>query len=134
MKVENTFSDGEQKHSRKNFAARYIVISVSFVIVAILYAISIGRIQLEFAANASDDDETSYRQRTVAIQAVRGEIFDRNGVALVTNDYKYSLIFDYSAMSRSTAEQNAAILSVLRAIEAQGATDCITETSSPIRG
>ncbi len=134
MKVENTFSDGEQKHSRKNFAARYIVISVSFVIVAILYAISIGRIQLEFAANASDDDETSYRQRTVAIQAVRGEIFDRNGVALVTNDYKYSLIFDYSAMSRSTAEQNAAILSVLRTIEAQGATDCIPETSSPIRG
>ncbi len=134
MRVENTFSDEEQKHSRRNLTARYIVISVSFVIVAILYAISIGRIQLEFAANAADDDETAYRQRTVAIQAVRGEIFDRNGVPLVTNDYEYSLIFDYSAMSRSTAEQNVAILSVLRAIEAQGAADCIPETSSPIRG
>ena len=134
MKVENTFSDEEQKHARKNLTARYIVISVSFVIVAILYAISIGRIQLEFAANASEDKETAYRERTVAIQAVRGEIFDRNGVPLVTNDYKYSLIFDYSAMSRSTAEQNEAILSVFRVIDEQGARDCVPETSSPIRG
>ncbi len=134
MKVENNFSEEEQKQSRKNLTVRYIIISVSFVIAAILYTISIGRIQLEYAANSSEEKESTYRQRKVAIQAVRGEIFDRNGEALVTNDYKYSLIFDYSAMSRSAAEQNAAILEVLSLINAQGAGGTIPETSSPIRG
>ena len=40
--------------------------------------------------------------RTQTISASRGEIFDRNGVALVTNRTVYALCFDYFSWSNAT--------------------------------
>ena len=134
MKVESRYSDNENRPARHSFAARYIVLSVSFVIIVIFYAISIGKIQLEYAALAADRQESEYTERVVTVQAVRGEILDRNGTPLVSNEYSYSLIFDYSAMSNSFAEQNGAIIEALSVIKEHAPKDCIPESSSPLRG
>lgn len=72
--------------------------------------------------------------REEPIQAVRGEIFDRNGVALVTNTYKYNLVFDSEAMAPDRYEQNLAILDAVNALELTGNADKRAESSFPFDG
>ena len=72
--------------------------------------------------------------REEPIQAVRGEIFDRNGVALVTNTYKYNLVFDSEAMAPDRYDQNLAILDAVNALELTGNTDKRVESSFPFDG
>ncbi len=72
--------------------------------------------------------------REEPIQAVRGEIFDRNGVPLVTNTYKYDLVFDSEAMAPDRYDQNLAILDAVNALVLTGNTDKRAESSFPFDG
>jgi penicillin-binding protein 2 len=54
--------------------------------------------------------------RTVSIQAQRGEIYDRNGVALVKNEYSLTLVLDYQAMPADAESWHKTILAVNAAI------------------
>ncbi len=106
--------DTQQK---RGFVYRYIFIAVFFVLVCVFYAIAIGKINSEAPSILKkSDNEEKYTTRTVSVCAVRGEIFDRNGKALVSNEYSYSVTFDYSAMSYSRVEQNGAILEVIKTL------------------
>lgn len=112
-------SEQTNEYGRREFLYRYIIIAVSFIMICMVYAVSAFRIQGLYGGRGNDKGE-NYSTRTVTIQAVRGEIFDRNGISLVSNKYTYSLIYDYSAMARSYTEQNADILSVLSLLEETG--------------
>ncbi|MCI6636029.1 MAG: hypothetical protein MSH31_08220 [Clostridiales bacterium] len=50
---------------------------------------------------------TVYYTRTEPIQAFRGEIYDRNGTPLVTNQYTYNLQLDYGSFPKKEADKNA---------------------------
>lgn len=78
--------------------------------------------------------ETAAYVREEPILAVRGEIFDRNGVALITNTYKYDFVFDSEAMAPSRHEQNLAILDAINALEVTKNTDKRCESSFPFDG
>ncbi len=77
------------------------------------------RAQIDAAKNPTVTLDTY--EYTLPYYSQRGEIYDRNGVALVTNAYTDTLCFEYSAMSCLTfREQNTAILNIIDAVAATG--------------
>lgn len=120
----------ESEYGRSEYLYRYIIIAVSFSLICLVYIISSFRIYGLYGGKdeAADDN---YTTRTVTIQAMRGELYDRNGNILVSNEYNYSLIYDYSAMAKARAEQNDDILAVLSLLEG---TDCRAESQCPFKG
>lgn len=62
-------------------------------------------------------EEGTYK-RVEVLTASRGEIFDRNGVPLVTNDYSRSIVLDYGDMPWTSEELNELILRTVSTIVA----------------
>ncbi len=120
----------ENEYGRSGFHYRYVIIGVFFTIVCLIYVISAFRIQSLYGGRENDDTE-GYRTRTVTIQAVRGEMYDRNGNIIVSNDYNYSLIYDYSATALTVQEQNADILQLISLLAGSG---CRAEKQCPFKG
>lgn len=118
------------EYGRREFLYRYIIIAVSFALICAVYVISALRIQHLYGGRENAQEE-EYSTRTVTVSAVRGEIYDRNGKLLVSNEYDYYLIFDYSAMSPDKTEQNEGILSILSALRLG---ECETEKQCPFKG
>ncbi|MCQ2353921.1 MAG: hypothetical protein MJ102_02320 [Clostridia bacterium] len=134
FKKQNEIVSDTETGGRKAFIYRYIIISVIFVLVCILYIVNIGRIQINGTTAVNKESTENYTTRKAAIQAVRGEIFDRNGVPLVTNEYSYSLVFDYNAMANTHMGQNRAILAVLSVIDEMKLNDLAPESTCPLCG
>ena len=82
--------------SKKTHAWRYLAIVAIFCLVCIIYLGRLFYIQIAGKADAYTAQTTT---RTVTIRAVRGEIYDRNGNALVKNQYTYDLTLSYAAFS-----------------------------------
>lgn len=57
---------------------------------------------------------------TQTVSAVRGEIVDRNGVALVENRASYNVIIEYSFFPKDKQEQNRIILEIAKILDADG--------------
>ncbi len=87
-----------------------------FLAVCILYVIRLATLELS-GENIGGHKQDGTTERTVIVQAVRGQIYDRNGVPLVTNDYTYSLTMDHSVLPSDPAARNRAILSALHMLE-----------------
>ncbi|MBQ2513302.1 MAG: hypothetical protein II534_08165 [Clostridia bacterium] len=120
--------------SPRSPAYRYIIIAVAFLCVAAVYVFSMVRLYAT-RNDGPDVKEENYRTRNVTLQAVRGEIFDREGRPLVTNEYVYSLIFDYSQLATlSLQEQNDVIARVMDYIDAEGIRDLMHESYCPLSG
>ena len=82
--------------TRKRFVYRYLLIALVFCMVSVIYVGRLFYIQITGRGNKYSDGIT---ESIVKIQAVRGEIFDRNGEVLVGNDYSYSLAINFSSIS-----------------------------------
>ncbi len=118
--------------SRKSRAPlRIIGVSVIFVMICIVYIVRMINIRVN--AKPKDDSVGVY-VREEKIVAVRGEIYDRNGVKLVSNDYSYNFVFDYDAMSVDRKGRNIAILDAVNALEKTGNSDKRAASSFPFDG
>ncbi|MBQ3590990.1 MAG: hypothetical protein II979_03545 [Clostridia bacterium] len=100
---------------KRNNLLRYVAVGILFCVVCVVY---VGR--LIYLQVAGQDYYTMSQPivrvtRTVPIQAIRGEIYDTNGVPLVTNRYSYDLQLEYSSFPRSESEKNAMVLGLLEA-------------------
>lgn len=116
-----------------SFSVKLIFIAVLFTFTAIFYVTKLANIQLVNRSEYTSSVQRTY-SRTVTIQAQRGEIFDRNGKALVTNIYTYNLNFDYGSLSKDPKISNSVILSVIKALDETGNTDKRTESFFPLLG
>ena len=97
---------------------RYLGIVTLFCLICVIYLGRLFFIQISGRENEYKADITT---REVTVQAVRGEIYDRNGVKLVANRYSYDLSFAYSQFySLSLQERNAVCLSVQNALAKRG--------------
>ena len=94
-------------------------LGVAFLLVCLVYVVRLAALELtpENIGGHKQDGTTS---RTVIVQAVRGQIYDRNGVPLVVNEYTYHLTMDYSVLPSEQAERNRAILQALHMLEECG--------------
>ena len=100
---------------------RFIAVGVIFCAVCLIYVGRLIYLQVAGQDYYTMAQPTTYVTRRVPIQAIRGEIYDRNGVALVTNEYTYDLQLDYGSFPGSESEKNAMVLDLLEAAERHGA-------------
>ncbi|MEE0970013.1 MAG: penicillin-binding transpeptidase domain-containing protein [Clostridia bacterium] len=115
------------------FTVYLILIAVLFSLVTVFYILQLANYQLVNRSSYTSSVERTYK-RTVTIVAQRGEIFDRNGNALVTNVYTYNLNFDYGSLSRNAEKSNAVILSAGKALLDTGNGDKRVESNFPLLG
>lgn len=118
--------------ARKRYIYRYLIIALVFCMVCVIYVGRLFYIQITGRGSNYDDGTTEAR---VKIQAVRGEILDRNGERLVTNRYSYTLTVNYSAISTvGVSGANGAYLQLLEALDICGARDAHEAPYFPFQG
>ena len=125
MKKKNT--------SGRIFSLRLILIGVLFAAAAVFYITRLAGIQITMRSKYTSSVMKTY-SRTVTIQAQRGEIFDRNGIPLVTNSYTYDIVFDFGALSKNSETSNGVILTTLKALSETGNAEKRTESYFPLLG
>jgi len=117
---------------KNNNIVRLGAIGAIFILIAIFY---IGRL-LYLQVSGQDYYTTSTPPkeytREVKIQAQRGEIFDRNGKALVTNTYSYDVSLDYSSRPKTQEGINELILTMRDAAVKKGETESLVEPRSSV--
>jgi penicillin-binding protein 2 len=106
---------------RRIFRKRIILLVGIFCFVIAVYAMNL--IALQAAGNAYSVFEPMQEVGegetiTVTLQAPRGEIYDRNGIKLVTNATTYSLHLHHDAFfsSGGVQQRNVALLSLVQAL------------------
>lgn len=105
-------------HDRTH-ALRYLAVIAVFCTVCVIY---LGRLFYIQISGRESSYSTGTETRTVSIQAVRGEIYDRNGVKLVENRYTYTLSVAHTQFyTLSVREKNEMCLQLLTALKACGA-------------
>lgn len=118
--------------AKKRYLFRYLLIAAVFCTVCVVYLGRLFYVQISGRENAYDDGTTTMR---VKVQAVRGEILDRNGVSLVSNRYTYDLTLSYASLSViGSARANQTYLRLLEALDVCGARDTHNEKYFPFDG
>jgi len=121
---------------KRDYLIRYIILGVVFITGCLVFTSRLINVQIAgqnyyMTTTASVSD---LRTRTVKIQAVRGEIYDRNGKPLVTNEYGYNIHFDRGSMPYKNTDMNASILEALNSVYASGREANLTAAAIPVRG
>ncbi len=117
---------------RNKHSLRYLGIVALFCAVCVVYLGRLFYIQIAGRENTYEEGNTT---RTVTVQAVRGEIYDRNGVKLVENCYTYDLVLTYGNFTTLPPEQkNRVLLSLIEALKACNAEELHTRPYFPFEG
>lgn len=109
-----------------SLCALFIAICIAYLILLVNYQIT-GQ---DYYTIVEEESSTRY----VKVAAKRGEIYDRNGKALVINTTNYSIELEYGAMPSSSANFNAIILNVRNAVINGGGESCLTTPVFPFDG
>ena len=108
-------------------------LGVVFLLICLVYVIRLGVLELS-SENIGGHRQDGTTERTVIVQAVRGQIYDRNGVPLVTNAYTYNLTLDYSVLPTDKDARNKAMLQALYMLETCGEADRFCTYDFPFAG
>ena len=95
---------------------RYLFVIAFLLVICSVFCARLVSLQLIEGPDESLISEEGTYKRVEKLTASRGEIFDRNGVALVTNDYSRSIVIDYGDLPWTAAEVNNLILSSVKCI------------------
>ena len=96
---------------------KYFVISSVLALVCILFAARLVFLQFDTQKTEDLRAQSEFTTETQIIQALRGNICDRNGKPLVSSAYSYDIILDYNHMPDDFVEFNRTILAVLNAMK-----------------
>ncbi len=116
-----------------HLSSRIISLGVLFALAISFFLVVLINLQitgLDYYGIISEDTHTRY----VTITAKRGEIYDRNGKALVINTLNHNISLEYGAMPRSKEKFNAVILDAVAAIKNGGGEENLTEATFPFDG
>ena len=116
----------------KENLTRLIVMAAIYITIAVIYIGRLLYLQVSGQDYYTMSTPVSYVTRYEKIQAQRGEIYDRNGEALVTNDYSYTIMLDYATRPDTQTEINEMLLDIAAIAARSGETDCLTEPRSSI--
>lgn len=96
----------------KEHLMRFTALGVLFALGALVFLGRLVNIQIAGQDYYTMSTPSKTYKREVVIQAHRGEIYDRNGKPLVTNEYSYDLQLDYLAMPSDNGEKNELLLKI----------------------
>ena len=108
-------------------------LGIAFLLVCAFYVIRLGILELS-SQNIGGHKQDGTTERTVVVQAVRGQIYDRNGVPLVVNAYTYDLTLDYSVLPKDQTARNDAVLKALLMLEECGEVGKFSTYDFPFEG
>ena len=95
---------------RKNHISyRIFILTGIFFLICLLYVVRLAGIVLTEEAPEMQDHTYQY----VTIKAARGQIYDRNGVPLVTNQYVQNLVIDDQNLPDANAARNKELLTLI---------------------
>lgn len=95
--------------------ARMTALGCFFVVCCLIYTCIFAVMELN-SENIGGHRQDGTTERTVIVQAMRGQIYDRNGKPLVTNEYTYSLTVDYSVLPQDELSRNETLLKALEVL------------------
>ena len=116
---------GIKGYGRSHF--KYIAVTVGFILILAGF---FGRIIYLGVTAPEKPNEEKIIARTLTVKAVRGEIYDRNGKRLVSNDYSYNIYLNGSSFPSSNGEINQALEKAAKIIGEDLITDGFPLTSS----
>ena len=117
--------------TRNRRVVRLYALGVVFGLFCLVYIIRLAALELN-GNNIRGHRQNGTTTRTELVQAVRGEIYDRNGKALVTNRYRLDLTFDYSVLPSAQPARSQAILRALEILDACGERNRLCDTQYPL--
>ena len=88
---------------------RILILTVIFCLICLLYVFRMVGIVLTGEKPVVQDHSFVY----VTVNAARGQIYDRNGVPLVTNKYVYNLVLDDQTLPADDYDRNKQLLLLL---------------------
>lgn len=97
-----------KKNGRHHF--RYILLASLFVLICAFF---VGRIIYLQVTAPERKDESNLTVRTLTVKALRGEIFDRNGKPLVSNEYTYNVYLDSGSFPKTNYAINQELISLI---------------------
>ena len=109
---------------------RIFILTGIFFLICFLYVMRLAGIVLTEEAPVVQDHTYTY----VTVKAARGQIYDRNGVPLVTNKYAYNLVIDDQALPDAHAARNKALLTLLSVFNNTDEAGKRVQTSYPFAG
>ncbi len=101
------------KVSRK----RYIFVVSLIIILFSAFAVNLFNLQI---INPQQDKNTAVSSVKVTVEAIRGDILDRNGYPLVTNRQVNRIIFNYENFPKEYTQRNEIILELIRLFDKNG--------------
>ncbi len=118
-------------HTRR--VSRTKALGIFFLVCCLAYVTIFAVMELN-SENIGGHAKDGTTERTVIVQAMRGQIYDRNGKPLVTNEYTYSLTVDYSVLPTDPLERNATLLKALEVLYTCGEGKCFMDYRYPFLG
>ena len=105
---------------RRN-ARRHTAIIVFFCFVCVIFFARLINLQIVSRDTYAPSSIGATVER-VYIESVRGNICDRNGTVLVTNETSYNFVVNYETMPEAKEELNRVLLQAVEAMKSQGVT------------
>lgn len=106
---------------------RIWAIAVLYIAIALVYVGRLLYLQVSGQDYYTMSTPSRTYSRTVKIQAQRGEIFDRNGNALVSNKYSHNIALDYASLPADEKASCDIMISLVDAARILGLSDCVAE-------
>ena len=121
------------KQVRNKRVVRLYALGAAFLLICLLYVIRLGALTLN-KDNIRGHKQDGTTTRTEIVQAVRGEIYDRNGTPLVKNTYVYDLTLDFARMPADRISFDRAVLDALNIVQSRGEADRVCVNHWPFEG
>jgi len=118
------------KRKREHYY-RYILIGLFYIVVCLIFIARLINIQIAGQDYYQESYSDGYYRRTATIQAQRGEIYDRNGNLLVSNEYTYSLYLESGSFPYDNDDKNRLILDLLSLAKEFGEYDGFERPDDP---
>ncbi len=121
------------KNASGRRVSRMMGLGIFFLICCFVYLAVFAVMELN-GENIKGHAKDGTTERTVIVQAMRGQIYDRNGKPLVTNEYTYSLTVDYSVLPTDPQKRNETLLKALEVLYTCGEGKCFVDYRYPFLG
>lgn len=103
--------------NKKKNSKRGTVVICIFAAIFIFFGVNLFKIQI---LDTNQESQTSVSTYNVTVEAVRGEILDRNGYPLVTNKQVNKIVFNYERFPKDYGERNEIIKALIALFDKNG--------------